>query len=247
MTILALLLLLTGNAEPAPDGSEPVTRTSAAEARFREGLQAYDDHDYVRAIDAFEAAYRASSKPEILFNIAQTYRLLGNCRRALETLDAFIASVPDGHPLLPRARSRREEIGPCPASAASTAKPISATPALPPLSLTSAAPPAPERQPAGVLIQAPPPPRHADGSMLRSTCIGAVGASAGLAGAGIAFGLWAHSVQGSVESAEVWDAAAERADAQGISLGRAATGLAIAAGVTTAIAVTTCLLSRRAH
>ena len=88
---------------PAPD----------AEALFREGLKAYDAKQYARAIESFEAAHRLSPLPEILFDIAMARRALGDCPRAAEGFDAFIAAAPADDPLLARARARRAELDAC--------------------------------------------------------------------------------------------------------------------------------------
>lgn len=253
MTALALLAVLAAN--PGPGAGAP------GAGQFKEGLEAYDARDFKRALEAFEAAHRLSRKPQILFNIAQTHRVLGDCLRAVSSYEAFIASVPADDPLVPRARALRQELGSCPdrPQAASAAHDDVATPAPaapdradakidPPLfAVTSPPARVSQPEPAGLRLQASAEDRERahPGSALRTTCIATAGASVGLGAAGLGFGLWARSVEGSVEGQTTWGAAADREYQRGEALGRAATTLLISAGVTTAVAVTTCLLSRR--
>lgn len=50
---------------------------------YKAGRAAYDLGRFEVAIGHFEAAYEAQPAPEFLFNIAQSHRQLGRCRRAL--------------------------------------------------------------------------------------------------------------------------------------------------------------------
>ena len=103
---LASVLLLRGGRRPPPAAGD-------AEALFREGLKAYDAKQYARAIESFEAAHKLSPLPEILFDIAMARRALGDCPRAADGFDAFIAAAPADDPLLARARARRAELDAC--------------------------------------------------------------------------------------------------------------------------------------
>jgi len=67
---LIALTLVAFDADGAPDRE---TMRQAGRA-FKEGDQAYKLGEYVKAIAAFEDAYRLSEDPIVLFNIAQSYR-----------------------------------------------------------------------------------------------------------------------------------------------------------------------------
>jgi hypothetical protein len=243
MTILVLAAILVS----APDQASAES-LSTAEARFREGLDAYDAHEYDRAATKFEESYRASSKPELLFNIAQTYRLLGDCRRALERLDTFIAAVPPTHPLLPRVRAAREQIGSCDTSTPPVSSPpqtrLTIADDISPLPRLAATDRSSDIRRSATLA-ARPPTRFVSG--MRNTCAGAAGGSLALAGAGLGFGAWALSSEHSIETTQIWDPSAQRNDERGRTLGLVATTLLISAGLTTLVATASCLLARRGH
>ena len=122
--LLGILLVAGGEpaeapaALPAPEQGS----ISGGEALFRRGVAAYDARDYQEAITLFNAAYSVSKAPEILFDIGQAYRALGDCRRALESFDAFMAAAPKGDPLLAKAEARQAELRSC--AAAQPAAPV---------------------------------------------------------------------------------------------------------------------------
>ena len=85
MTRLPLVLVLAGAAAhaqpaPAPD-PDPVAQ---AKQRYGDGKRFYDIGDYAQAIASWKHAYVLSNAPMLLFNIAQAYRLSGDCKKALE-------------------------------------------------------------------------------------------------------------------------------------------------------------------
>lgn len=67
---LIAVMLVAFAAEAAPDRE---TMRQAGRS-FKEGDQAYNLGEYLKAIAAFEDAYRLSEDPIVLFNIAQSYR-----------------------------------------------------------------------------------------------------------------------------------------------------------------------------
>ena len=76
---LAIALLLSARvvaAQPAPSPSDQ------AAALYDEGKRHYDIAEYAAAIASWKQAYMLSSEPLLLFNIAQAYRLSGNCAEA---------------------------------------------------------------------------------------------------------------------------------------------------------------------
>ena len=227
--------------------ASPPTTAGDAEALFREGLKAYDAKQFGRAIESFEAAHRLSPLPEILFDIAMARRALGDCPRAADAFDAFIAAAPADDPLLARARARRAELGSCAAATgdaggAAPSKVAAAESAavVAPLALPGSNAPAPSM----LIAPAPTPPRR-ERSWLHNTCVGAVTGTALLSAGGLVFGWQARSAQADAENAAVWDAAAVRADERARAYGQVATTLLISAGVATAIAAASCLLMSR--
>lgn len=87
-TILPLtsLILLSGAvafAQPAPaPAPAPVPAASAADAAYQRGRSHYDLHEWDQAIAEFKEAYRLRPDAPSLFNIAQSYRLKGDCGQA---------------------------------------------------------------------------------------------------------------------------------------------------------------------
>ncbi|MCX5743525.1 MAG: hypothetical protein NT062_13615 [Proteobacteria bacterium] len=85
LPLVALVAATTAAAEPVPAKA----RTLAAE-----GLQAHAAGDYRRAIDAFERAYVLAPSGNLIFNLAQAYRLAGDCENALIMYRRFLLSGP---------------------------------------------------------------------------------------------------------------------------------------------------------
>jgi hypothetical protein len=251
--IIAALWLIGGAPEGnASDPPSPVTPSQpSAELLFHEGLKAYDAHDYNVALGLFQDAYGQSHVPEILFDIGQTYRALGDCQEAIAHFDAFIAAVPPDDPLLPRVRSRRAELLPCKAAPATTvplpSPPVAAVTETPPVLPAVQPPPAvPERPVAAEIRLTPLEPAPAR-SGLRTACIASATGALAFAVAGGVFGIEAYSAAQTVELSTVWDQAATRADERGRTLGQIATTLFISAGVSAVVASVTCSLDRWHH
>jgi tetratricopeptide (TPR) repeat protein len=247
LIVLLSALLTLAEAAAAPAGGD-------AEALFRDGLKAYDAKQYVRAIESFEAAHKLSPLPEILFDIAMARRALGDCPRAAADFDAFIAAAPADDPLLARARARRAELGSCAdatgdagktaaSRTAAAGRPSPVAPVVPPAALDLNAPSAPATL---IAASAPmPPPGQRERSWLRDTCVGSLAGTSVLAVGGVVFGWRALAAQSDVEDATVWDSATERADERGRAFGQVATTLLISAGVTAAVAATSCFVLTR--
>lgn len=62
-----------------------------AEDLYGEGQSAYDRGDYATAIAKWQRSYDMSRASGLLFNLAQAYRLSGDCAHALTTYKHFIA------------------------------------------------------------------------------------------------------------------------------------------------------------
>jgi tetratricopeptide (TPR) repeat protein len=89
----------------------PATEMNAEEA-FRVGLERYDAHDYAGAIELFEVAYQKSKSPAALYNLAQSWRLLGKCSEAHARYKEFIAVAPDS-PDRGHAEEWLSQLAPC--------------------------------------------------------------------------------------------------------------------------------------
>lgn len=238
-----MIAVLTSIALLAQVAATPATPpgNAQAEALFKDGLEAYDAREFTRAIELFEAAYQLEPLPEILFDVAMAHRALGDCQRAAASFDGFIAAVSPGDPLLPRARARRKELETCaPARVAVDTKPAAVAAIAAPL------PSPPDAQHPTLVALMPPPSAstRAGNSLMRSACLASVGGTAALGLGGTVFGLQARSVQQDVQNADVWGPDTERADARGRALGEVATALFVSAGITSVVAITTCLLRR---
>ena len=70
----------------------------AAQARelFQKGVQALAGSRSQEAIDSFEAAYKASNSPSMLFYLGEAYRQAGNRSKALEEYQSYVEKVPAG-------------------------------------------------------------------------------------------------------------------------------------------------------
>jgi tetratricopeptide (TPR) repeat protein len=64
------------------------------ESLYNEGEAAYHDADYATAIAKWQEAYKLSNASGLLLNLAQAYRLNGDCKRALSSYREFISMVP---------------------------------------------------------------------------------------------------------------------------------------------------------
>jgi tetratricopeptide (TPR) repeat protein len=68
--------------------------SSTPEVLYSEGQTAYNHADYATAISKWRASYDLSGAVELLFNLAQAYRLSGDCMNALLTYEQFVTIDP---------------------------------------------------------------------------------------------------------------------------------------------------------
>jgi tetratricopeptide (TPR) repeat protein len=91
-SLLGLLIALTfaGAADAKPTKEQ-------ARAVYAKGKAAYERGDYGEALVQFEEAYRLSSTPALLFNMAQAHRLSGpdHCQQALDLYRRYLAEDPN--------------------------------------------------------------------------------------------------------------------------------------------------------
>jgi iron complex outermembrane receptor protein len=167
-----------------------------AQTRSAEGVECFRRGEYAQAIAAFEASYALRPIAELLYDIAQAYRRLGDCKQALRHYQRYLAETVAG-PLRDKAAARIAEMSPCPVTlpseapspAASEAAPVPSA-HVPAAALPSSAMSTAKTQPA-----TPPLQLHSTGSRARRNII------AGLASAGAAVALGAVAVYFSVETA----------------------------------------------
>ena len=92
VALVALLLGMSGSALAQHRGTDPDTR---ARELYKAGLTHYDLADYDRAVDEFKQAYELSHRPELLFNLAQTYRAKKDYDLALHFYRTFLELDPN--------------------------------------------------------------------------------------------------------------------------------------------------------
>src|SRR5262249_57401458 len=104
---------------------------------FQQALMHYYTGEYDAAIGIFRDLYLRTRSPTLLFNMAQSYRLKGDCKKAVELYGQFVRFDP-GSPDRERAMSRIAALGTCEPEAAAPAP----APARPAPRLESPSPPA---------------------------------------------------------------------------------------------------------
>jgi hypothetical protein len=73
--------------------AEPTSTEARARALSDEGLAHFRQHEYDPAIAAFRASYALSPQVVLLFDIAQAYRLGGDCDNALQFYRRYAAAA----------------------------------------------------------------------------------------------------------------------------------------------------------
>ncbi|HEY4175819.1 MAG TPA: hypothetical protein VGM90_03270 [Kofleriaceae bacterium] len=82
--VVAVLAAFCGKSWAAP----------TAETLYSEGQAAYERTDYAIAIERWQESYRLSKQPALLYNVAQAYRMAGDCVHALSSYRQFTAADP---------------------------------------------------------------------------------------------------------------------------------------------------------
>ncbi len=162
MISLLLLAPRAGRAQPGVPSEEDEAREHYSKGKTQYDLGAYD-----QAIEEFKRAYELSKQPLLLFNIAQAYRLKGDCAQALRFYKTYLREETD-----PEAAAQAEAPMKLCESAA-----VAPPPHVPP-------PVSPQPAPA-----AEPPPGR--GKRIAGLVTGGVGVL--LLGTGVYFGLAARS------------------------------------------------------
>ncbi|MFH0901973.1 MAG: hypothetical protein V2A73_15190 [Pseudomonadota bacterium] len=174
--VFSILLGLALALSSANSLAQERSRDKIGEARlhYQKGQSKYDLAEYESAIVEFKKAYELSDAPGLLFNIAQSHRLNGDCKQALRFYKNYLRRQPDA--------ANRQEVekliadmqtcidekargGPSPATT-SQAPPDSAQSTPPsPTSASASAPaatPAAPATPELSISSAPDPAKHGD-------------------------------------------------------------------------------------
>lgn len=153
MLFLASLAVITFEREAA---AEPRSESINDEARshFAEGSRLYDAKDYDQAISHFEKSYALSSAPALLLNIAQAYRLKGDCEKAALFYKRYLEKQP-GSPRRAEIEARRSEMQACVDDKAQRPTPTPESPTPPPEPARPATT-SPEPPPAATPIESKP-------------------------------------------------------------------------------------------
>ena len=83
----AIIVLLLSSAPNPP---------AQAKAEFDRGMRYYDLGEFSLALEHFRASYRAEPHPDLLFNMAQCYRNLGQDERAIFFFERYVENLPTG-------------------------------------------------------------------------------------------------------------------------------------------------------
>ena len=86
ITIVAMAAL--GSSAHADDDLEKARLLAARGRAFHDG------GDYAAAIEAYNQAYALAPRPGLLFNLAQAYRLAGNCPQAADLYRRYLETAP---------------------------------------------------------------------------------------------------------------------------------------------------------
>ncbi len=186
MRLVALTLVFFAVTAHADDRRELAKRNVDA------GLAAQAAGKYDDAIALYKQAYDVVPHPEILFDLAQAYRLKGELETALEYYMKYLAAEPNGRVSKDAARwaGELEKQVAAKKAAAQQAKPVEPPPppAPPPPPQAPAPPPSHVEQPPAVASTSAPPARR-----MRLAPWLFTGAAIVTAGAALGFDLWGNA------------------------------------------------------
>lgn len=95
-TAFILAVVLAAPLAQADNALRPEQIPAKARELANRGRAAHDAGDYTAAIDAYKEAYVLAPSPGLLFNIAQAYRLAGNCDEAAWMYRRYLDTNPNG-------------------------------------------------------------------------------------------------------------------------------------------------------
>lgn len=174
----------------------------AAEEWFKKGNVAFDLGRYDEAADAFMKAYESWQRPEFLYNVAQAYRLGGNCGKALHFYKRF-KTLKEKDTKAPLSAKKREEVDrfiteltDCASKAQSSAKVPPDTTDNPPTPTTTTTTPVPPTQTAAAVPSEPEEPEQPVDTPRSSSMVMPIAVASGavaLLGGALGLELWAQS------------------------------------------------------
>ena len=92
-----LLALLAPSSLRAQEAAPSTSDLEQARVHYERGLALFDEaqfeSQFTAAMAEFEAAYRLSHRPALLFNIAQLHARLGHAVEAVDTFTAYLAEA----------------------------------------------------------------------------------------------------------------------------------------------------------
>jgi hypothetical protein len=89
---LAIPLARPAEAQPASNPAQTLTMTPQAQAHFDKGKRLFVAQMYGQAVDEFKAAYLADPQNDTIYAIAQSERLAGDCKDAINAYRQFLAA-----------------------------------------------------------------------------------------------------------------------------------------------------------
>ena len=101
----ALLAAALGAGGAAAEGEG-----ESARAAYQKGLTEYNLGNYPDALKLFEEAYRIKAVPQLLFNIAQCHRQLGDFQRSVLAYRSYLRNAPPNDPNTKRAKELMAEV-----------------------------------------------------------------------------------------------------------------------------------------
>jgi tetratricopeptide (TPR) repeat protein len=90
---VVVTLVAPSRAQAAPPSAAAVRE---AKAHYAQGKALQDLGKWDEAIAEYQAAYKLSLLPSLLFNIGQCYRLKGDKQKAVDAYQAYLAAAPEG-------------------------------------------------------------------------------------------------------------------------------------------------------
>jgi tetratricopeptide (TPR) repeat protein len=109
--VLSLAWAARVSAQEPPAAADTAQERKAKEL-YEQGNTHYDLAEYDQAIDLFKQAYALSRRPTLLYNIAQAYRLKGDCEQALQVYKNYLRVDPSSQ-LRAKVESRIAEMETC--------------------------------------------------------------------------------------------------------------------------------------
>ena len=109
LLITALIMLASSNGIAVAEKANATT--DAASAHYETGNKFFLDGEFEKARIEFEAAYKLTNEPDLLFNIAICYEREGAVRSALTALETYAAKRPADEKAQAKIKRMREELG----------------------------------------------------------------------------------------------------------------------------------------